>query len=52
MCIHFSIDMDAQDSAGNTPLHATVEDDSFDAMDFLLSVYVESLKLQSLTHIK
>lgn len=31
-------DMDAQDTAGNTPLHLTVEDDAFDAMDYLLSM--------------
>lgn len=35
------IDMDAQDAAGNTPLHTTVEEDAFDAMDYLLSMYVK-----------
>lgn len=37
----FSIDMDAQDAALNTPLHLTVEDDAFEAMDYLLSMYVK-----------
>lgn len=31
-------DMDAQDAALNTPLHLTVEEDAFDAMDYLLSM--------------
>lgn len=31
-------DMDAQDYSGNTPLHLTVENDAFDAMDYLLSM--------------
>lgn len=39
-CIYVFTDMDAQDSAGNTPLHLTVEDEAFDAMDYLLSMYV------------
>lgn len=34
------LDMDAQDAAANTPLHLTVEEDAFDAMDYLLSMYV------------
>lgn len=34
------IDMDAVDGFGNTPLHITVEDDAFDAMDYLLSMYI------------
>lgn len=36
----FFTDMDAQDTVGNTPLHLTVEEDAFDAMDYLLSMYV------------
>lgn len=32
--------MDAQDSVGNTPLHLSVENDGYDALDFLLSMYV------------
>lgn len=39
--ICLSIDMDAQDASGNTPLHITVEEDAFDAMNYLLSMYVE-----------
>lgn len=35
-------DMNAQDATGNTPLHLTVDEDSFDAMDYLLSTYVKS----------
>lgn len=34
--------MDAQDGVGNTPLHITVEEDAFEAMDYLLSMYVHS----------
>lgn len=34
------LDVNVQDSVGNTPLHVTVEEDAFDAMDYLLSVYV------------
>lgn len=33
-------DMDVQDACGNTPLHITVEEDAFDAMNYLLSMYV------------
>lgn len=32
--------MDAQDLIGNTPLHLSVENDAYDALDFLLSMYV------------
>lgn len=37
----FSVDMDAQDAAGNTPLHVTVDENAFEAMDYLLSMYVK-----------
>lgn len=43
----FSIDMDAQDAAGNTPLHLTVEENAFEAMDYLLSMYVETFFIQN-----
>lgn len=33
--------MDTQDASGNTPLHITVEEDAFDAMNYLLSMYGE-----------
>lgn len=33
--------MNVQDGSGNTPLHVTVEEDAFDAMNYLLSMYVE-----------
>lgn len=36
------IDLNAQDSVGNTPLHLCVQEDAFDAMDFLLSMYDDS----------
>lgn len=32
------IDFNAQDAIGNTPLHVAVENDSFDAIDFLLAM--------------
>lgn len=31
------LDLNAQDGQGNTPLHVAIENDSFDAIDFLLS---------------
>lgn len=31
------IDLDVQDSSGNTPLHIAVETDSLEALDFLLA---------------
>ncbi|XP_031632673.1 transient receptor potential cation channel subfamily A member 1 isoform X3 [Contarinia nasturtii] len=34
--------MNAPDAAGNTPLHLTVNDDAFDAMDYLLSIGVSA----------
>lgn len=33
-------DLDAQDLAGNTPLHLAVENDSLEALEYLLSMYV------------
>lgn len=33
-----NIGMDIQDSCGNTPLHVAVETDSFEALDYLLSM--------------
>lgn len=44
--------MNAQDSTGNTPLHITVEDDSFDAMDYLLSMYVRKFIIAFLKDIQ
>lgn len=32
------LDFNAQDNVGNTPLHVAVENDSFDAIDFLLQM--------------
>ena len=32
------LDLNAQDNAGNTPLHVAVENEALDAVDFLLSV--------------
>lgn len=34
--IRLSTDLDAQDNLGNTPLHSAVENDSFEAIEFLL----------------
>lgn len=42
--------MDAPDVGGNTPLHITVEEDAFDAMNYLLSMYVGNLL--EIIHIK
>lgn len=42
------LDMDTQDSSGNTALHITVEEDAFDAMNYLLSMYVRPHSLLTL----
>lgn len=44
--------MNSLDSIGNTPLHICVEDDSFDAMDYLLSMYVQKFNIAFLTDIQ
>lgn len=39
--------MDAQDADGNTPLHSTIlSNEAFEAMDYLLSMYVKTFFIE------